>query len=109
MAILAGNLSWYYFQLLIPPRQGELVLLNFIFDDLYWYYFGKFFGWPFLSSCDALHFASGEGVSGPVVRPTDETHTRCDTNGYLRIIHDRGRCSGIEMISRGSLNKSSLF
>jgi len=48
-------------------------------------------------------------VSGPVVRPTDETHTCCDMNGYLRITHDRGRCNGIEMISRDSLNKSSLF
>jgi len=43
MAILAGNLSWIYFQLLIPPRQGKHVLLNFIFDDFYWYCFGNFF------------------------------------------------------------------
>jgi len=48
-------------------------------------------------------------VSGPVVRHMDKTHTRYDTNGYLRITHDRGRCNGIEMISRDSLNKSSLF
>jgi len=48
----------------------------------------------------------GHDVSGPVVRPTDETHTRCITNGYLRMKHDRGRCNGIGMISRGSLNKS---
>jgi len=47
MAIPAGNLSWYYFQLFIPPRQGEHVLLNFIFDDLYWYYFGIFLAGPF--------------------------------------------------------------
>jgi len=51
----------------------------------------------------------GTIVSGPVVLPTDETHTRCNTNGYLRITHDCGRCNGIEMISRDSLNKSSLF
>jgi len=50
-----------------------------------------------------------QDVSGPVVRPADETHARCITNGYLRIRHDRGRCNGIGMISRGSLNKSSLF
>jgi len=108
MAILAGNLSWFYFQLLFLPRQGEQVLLNFIFDDLYWFYF-EFFGWPFLSSFDALSFTSGEGVSGPVVRPTDKTRARCITNGYLQMKHDRGRCNGIGMISRGSLNKSSLF
>jgi len=48
-------------------------------------------------------------VSGPVVRPTDETRARCFTNGYLRIQHDHGRCNGIEMISSQSLNKSSLF
>jgi len=48
-------------------------------------------------------------VSGPVVRPTDETHTRCFTNGYLRIQHDGRRCNGIGMISSRSLNKSSLF
>jgi len=48
-------------------------------------------------------------VSGPVVRPTDETRARCFTNGYLRIQHDHGRCNGIEMISSRSLNKSSLF
>jgi len=48
-------------------------------------------------------------VSGPVVRPTDETPTPCFTNGYLRIQHDRGRCNGIGMISSRSLNKSSLF
>jgi len=53
--------------------------------------------------------AKDTAVSGPVVRPTDETHTRCDTNGYLRITHDRGQCNGIEMISRDLLNKSSLF
>jgi len=48
-------------------------------------------------------------VSGPVVRPMDETPTRCFTNGYLRIQHDRGRCNGIGMISSRSVNKSSLF
>jgi len=53
--------------------------------------------------------AGDVNVSGPVVRPTDETHARCITNGYLRMKHDRGRCNGIGMISRGSLNKSSLF
>jgi len=52
-------------------------------------------------------FASS--VSGPVVRPTDETHTRCITNGYLQMKHDCERCNGIGMISRDSLNKSSLF
>jgi len=109
MATLASKLSWFYFQLLFPPRQGKCVLLKFIFVDFYWYYFGNFFWLALFSSCDALCFASGEGVSGPVVRPTDETHRRCDTNGYLRITHDRGRCNGIEMISRDSLNKSSLF
>jgi len=108
MAILADNLSWFYFQLLFPPRQGEQVLLNFIFDNLYWF-ISFFFGWPFLSSFDALSFASGEGVSGPVVRPMDETHTCYITNSYLRMKHNRGRCNGIGMISRGSLNKSSLF
>jgi len=54
-------------------------------------------------------FYNMTNVSRPVVRPTDETHTRCDTNGYLQITHDRGRCNGIEMISQDSLNKSSLF
>jgi len=44
-----------------------------------------FWGWPFLSSFDATFFASGEGVSGPVVRPTDETpctllHERLSTD-----------------------------
>jgi len=86
-------------------------------NEYYWFlsltiYIGltsNFFGWPFLSSCDARCFASGEGVSGPVVRPADETHTRCITNGYLRMKHDRERCNGIGMISRDSLNKSSLF
>jgi len=48
-------------------------------------------------------------VSGPVVRPTDETHARCFMNGYLRIQNDRGLCNGIGMISSRSLNKSSLF
>jgi len=67
MAILASKLSWFYFQLLFPPRQCERVLLNFIFDDLYWFYFEIYFGLPFLSSFDALCFASGESVSGPVV------------------------------------------
>jgi len=43
MEILAGKLSWFYFQLQFPPRQCERVLLNFIFDDLYWFYF-EFFG-----------------------------------------------------------------
>jgi len=59
---------------------------------------------------------SGEGasgatkaVSGPVVQPRVETHTRFIMNGYLRMKHGRGRCNGIEMISRGSLNRSSLF
>jgi len=50
-----------------------------------------------------------KAVSGPVVRPTDETRARCFTNGYLRIRHDLRRCNGIEMISSRSLNKSSLF
>jgi len=50
--------------------------------------------------------ASGEGVSGPVVRPTVATHTRFITNGCPWMKHGRGRCNGIEMISRGSLNKS---
>jgi len=53
--------------------------------------------------------ADAQHVSGPVVQPTDETHARCITNGYLRMKHDRGQCNGIGMISRGSLNKSSLF
>jgi len=48
-------------------------------------------------------------VSGRVVQPTDGTHARFITNGYLRMKHGRGRCNGIEMISRGLLNKSSLF
>jgi len=48
-------------------------------------------------------------VNGPVVQPTDEAHARCITNGYLGIKHDRGRCNCIGMISRGLLNKSSLF
>jgi len=43
MAILAGNLSWFYFQLPVPPRQGERILLTFVSDDLYWYCFEKFF------------------------------------------------------------------
>jgi len=33
VAILAGKLSWFYFQLLFPPRQQKWVLLIFIFDD----------------------------------------------------------------------------
>jgi len=37
--------------------------------------------------CD---FASGEGVSGPVVQPTDETHARFIMNGYLQMKHGRG-------------------
>jgi len=41
----------------------------------------------------------GAAVSGPVVRPTDETRARCFTNGYLRIQHDHRQCNGIEMIS----------
>jgi len=74
------------------------------------YLFWIFLGWPFLSSFDALcDFASGEGVSGPVVRPTDKTHARFITNSYLQMKHGRGRYNGIEMISRGLLNKSSLF
>jgi len=44
-------------------------------------------------------FASGEAVSGPVVRPADGTHARFITNGYLRMKHGRGQCNGIEMIS----------
>jgi len=48
-------------------------------------------------------------VSGPVVRPTDRTHARLITNRYLRMEHGRGRYNGIGMISRGLLNKSSLF
>jgi len=48
-------------------------------------------------------------VSGPVVRPTDRTHARLVTNGHLRMEHGRGRYNGIGMISRGLLNKSSLF
>jgi len=48
-------------------------------------------------------------VSGPVVQPTVGTHARFITNGYLRMGHGRERCNGIEMVSRGSLNKSSLF
>jgi len=52
---------------------------------------------------------TGATVSGPVVRPTDETRARCFTNGYPRIRHDLRRCNGIEMISSRSLNKSSLF
>jgi len=54
-------------------------------------------------------FSAADCVSGPVVRPTDETRARCFTNGYLRIQHDHRRCKGIEMISSRSLNKSSLF
>jgi len=108
VAILVGELSWFCFQLLFPPRHCERVLLNFVFDNSHWFCF-EFFFWPFLSSFDALHLASGEGVSGPVVRPADETHTRCTTNGHLRMKHDCGRCNGIGVISRGSLNKSSLF
>jgi len=107
MAILVGNMSWFCFQLLLPPRCH--VLLNLFFDDLYCCTSKCF--WLALSFqrwCD-LCFASGEGVSGPVVRPTVETHTRFITNGYLRMKHGRGQCNGIEMISRGSLNKSSLF
>jgi len=42
VAILAGKLSWFYFQLLSPPRQCERVLLNFIFDDICWFYFEIF-------------------------------------------------------------------
>jgi len=64
------------------------------------------------SSCDCIAAAvamSANDVSGPVVRPTDETRARCFTNGYLRIQHDHRRCNGIEMISSRSLNKSSLF
>jgi len=48
-------------------------------------------------------------VSGPVVRPADEPLARCITNGCLRMKHNCGRRNGIGMISRGSLNKSSLF
>jgi len=54
-------------------------------------------------------FTKPYNVSGPVVRPTDETRTRCFTNGYLRIQHDCGQCNGIGMISSQSLKKSSLF
>jgi len=56
MAILAGKLSWYYFQLLLPPRQCERVLLNFIFDDLYWFYVEIFFAGPFYPAFDATYF-----------------------------------------------------
>jgi len=69
----------------------------------------EFEGWEHGDKFQKILRELRENVSGPVVRPTDETHTRCDTNGYLRITHDRGRCNGIEMISRDSLNKSSLF
>ena len=108
MAILAGKLSWFYFQLPFPPRQWKWVLLIFIFDD----YIGltlKFFRLALSFQLWCAVFASGEGVSGPVVRHTDETRARCFTNGYLRIQHDHRRCNGIEMISSRSLNKSSLF
>jgi len=82
-----------------------------------------FLCWPYLSSNDVIcGFASGEGVtgpvvrptvrthvSGPVVRPTDGTHARFVTNGYARMKHGHGWFYGIEMISWGLLNKSSLF
>jgi len=71
--------------------------------------FRIFWAGPFFPALMRSVFASGEGVSGPVVGPTVKTHTRFITNGYLRMKHGRGRCNGIEMISRGSLNKSSLF
>jgi len=72
--------------------------------------FQNCFGWPFLSSFDAIcDSASGEGVSGPVVQPADGTHARFITNGYLRMKHSRGQRNGIEIISQGLLNKSSLF
>jgi len=63
------------------------------------------------SFCKLLNYVYDDltVVSGPVVRPTDETHACCITNGYLRMKHDRRRCNGIGMISRGLLNKSSLF
>jgi len=63
MAILAGKLSWFYFQLLLPSRQGERVLLNLSLT-IYIGLISNFLGWPFLFSFDALYFASGEGVSG---------------------------------------------
>ena len=59
MAILAGNLSWYYFQLLIPPRQGKHVLLNFIFDYFYWYCFGIFLAGPFFPA--VMRYISHQG------------------------------------------------
>jgi len=59
MAILAGKLSWFYFQLLFPPRQCEQVLLNFIFDDLYWFYFEFFLAGPFFSA--VMRYISHQG------------------------------------------------
>jgi len=71
-------------------------------------YFEIFLAGPFFPALMRCH-TSGEGVSGPVVRPTDRTHARLVTNGYLRMEHGRGRYNGIGMISRGLLDKSSLF
>jgi len=107
MAILAGNMSWFCFQLLLRPRRREMFYWIIFFDDLhccisiFW-----------LARAPALMwsvFESGEGVSGPVVQPAVETHTHFITNGYLQMKHGHGQCNGIEMISRGLLNKSSLF
>jgi len=105
-AICLGSAS---VQLLFPPRRDMQFFLKFSLTICV-VFISNCFGWPFLSSFDALcDFASGEGVNGPVVRPTDRTHAHFIMNGNLRMKQGRGRRNGIEMISRGLLNKSSLF
>ena len=109
MAILAGNLSWYYFQLLFPPRQYAFywflsltISIGVILDF--------FLAGPFFPAVMRYFSHQGRVSAGQLCDlRMSETHARCDTNGYLRFTHDHGRCNGIEMISRDSLNKSSLF
>jgi len=86
-------------------KRGPLSVYHYLFVPTSFKWILNEFHDVFYSSSFILFIC----VSGPVVQLTDEAHTRSIMNGNLRIKHDRGRCNDIGMISRGSLNKSSLF
>jgi len=107
VTILAGNMSWFCFQLILHQNDVKCFIELFSLT-IYIVVFRIVLAGPFFPALMRSVFASGEGVSGPVVRPRVKTHARFITNGYLRMKHGHGRCNGIEMISRGSLNKTEL-
>jgi len=106
----SGSLARASLSIVLQQNGGLVFLVQDVLLDIVPLFFHKELG-PKDHLCQVVgtYQFRLRAVSGRVVRPADGNHARFIANRYLRMKHGHGRCNGIEMISRGLLNKSSLF